>query len=134
MKKTKFLNLLTDIFGSTKYVSCTIFLAFAIFFTILLSFKYFLFQTIISYDGISQKDITAPKTIEVTDVFKTEQQRKEVSQKIAPILTPAEDAYIKSNLSVLEKSIWEIIKSKIINPEYSIPEYSKTHNKEGEQK
>lgn len=33
-----------------------------------------------------------------------------------------------------KKSIWEIIKSKIINPEYFIPEYSKTHNKEGEQK
>ena len=108
MKKTKFINLLSEIFGSTKYVSCTIFLTFAILFTVLLSFKYFLFQTIISHDGISQKDITAPKTIEVTDVFKTEQQRKEVTQKIAPILTPAEDAYIKSNLSVLEKSVWEI--------------------------
>ena len=73
MKEIRFTNLLSDIFGSTKYVSCTIFLSFAIFFTILLSFKYFLFQTIITYDGISKKDITAPKTIEVTDVFKTEQ-------------------------------------------------------------
>ena len=103
MKKIKFTNVLSDVFGSSKIVSCTIFLAFAIFLTLLLSCKYFLFQTIITYDGISKKDVTAPKTIEVTDVFKTEQQRKEVAQRIAPILTPAEDAYIKSNLSALEK-------------------------------
>ena len=108
MKKTKFTNVLSDIFESSKMVSCSLFLAFAVFFTLLLSCKYFLFQTIITYDGISKKDVIAPKTIEVTDVFKTEQQRKEVSQRIAPILTPAEDASIKNNLSALEKSVLEI--------------------------
>ena len=108
MKKNKFINVISDIFGSSKLGGFFVFVLFAILFTILLSFKYFLFQTIISSDGVSKKDVIATKTIEVTDVFKTEQQKKEVVQRIAPILTPAEDAYIKSNLSVLEKSVWEI--------------------------
>ena len=108
MKKTKFINVISDIWSSSKIGNFLVILFFALIFTIVLSVKYFLFQTIISPDGVSKKDVIATKTIEVTDVFKTEQQRKEVIQRIAPILTPAEDAYIKSNLSILEKSVWEI--------------------------
>ena len=94
MKKTKFINVISDIFSPSKVTSCGIFLLFAICFTLILSCKYFLFQNIITADGISIKDVTARKTIEVTDVFKTEQQRKEVAQRISPILTPAEDALL----------------------------------------
>ena len=108
MKKIKFTNVISDIFESSKLTGCIILFVFAVLFTLLLSCKYFLVQTIITSEGISIRDVSAPKTIEVVDVFKTEQQRKEVAQRIAPILTPAEDAYIKSNLSVLEKSIVEI--------------------------
>lgn len=115
MKKNKFINVLSDIFGTSKFTSGLILIAFAVFFTILLSCKYFLIQTIITPDGISIKDVKAPRTIEVVDIFKTEQQRKEVAQRIEPILTPAEDAYIKNNLSVLEKSIIEIREKKSDN-------------------
>ena len=108
MKKTKFMETLKNIFVSAKAVNVLIFLSFALLLTLVLSCKYFLFQTIISPEGVSKKDVIAKKTIEVIDVFRTEQQRKEVMQRISPILTPAEDAYIKNNLSILEKSVWEI--------------------------
>ena len=108
MKKTKFTDVIAGIYNSSKLTNFSVFILFAVFFTILLSSKYFLFQTIITPDGISKRDVIAKKDIEVTDVFKTEQQRKDVAQRISPILTPAEDSSIKNNLSVLEKSIWEI--------------------------
>lgn len=116
MKKNKFIIALKEVFVSSKFINTFVFLAVALILTLVLSCKYFLFQSIISPEGISKKDVVAKKTIEVVDVFKTEQQRKEVMQRISPILTPAEDAYVKSNLSVLEKSIWEI-KDKISTSE-----------------
>ena len=121
MSKTKFINVISDIFESSKLASCMWFLGFAIFFTLLLCCKYFLLQTIITPDGISKRDIKAYKTIEVVDVLKTEQQKKEVSQRISPILTPTEDSYIKNNLSVLEKSVFEI-RDKISDTDSQRPE------------
>ena len=108
MKKIKFIDDIKEAILSSKFINGSLFIIFAIIFTAILSSKYFLFQTIITPDGISKKDVIAKKTIEVTDIFKTEQQRKEVMQRIAPILTPTEDSYIKNNLSALEKSVIEI--------------------------
>ena len=75
-------------------------------------------------------DVSAPKTIEVVDSFKTEQRKKEVSQKIEPIMTPAEDTYIKNNLdnllvslnTIRKKKISRILKENQINTLLDIPD------------
>ena len=59
-------------------------------------------------NGISKKDIIAQKTITVEDTRRTEQRRKEVAQKVDPILTVTEDDFIKNNLSSLQNSIVKI--------------------------
>ena len=111
MKKPGFISVFKNVFTSAKTINGLILLVFAVLFTLLLSSKYFLFQSIVTDDNTSRRDITAPKTIEVVDSFKTEQRQKEVSQKIEPILTPAEDSYIKNNLDSLLNSI-NIIRKK----------------------
>ena len=113
MKKIKFTNLIADTFSSSKIINFLIFLFFAILLTGILSAKYFLFQSIINDDNTSKKDIVAYKTIKVVDTFKTEQTKKEVAQKIEPVLTPAEDSYIKNNFNSLERNITEIRKKNI---------------------
>lgn len=105
MKKVKFINLVADTFSSSKVLNLFIFLLFTILFTAVISAKYFLFQSIISDDGTSKRDIVAYKTIKVVDSFRTDQNKKEVSQKIGPILALAESSYIKNNFKDLEKSI-----------------------------
>lgn len=108
MKKIQLTNMLADIFSSSKVINLLIFLAFAVILTATLGARYYLFQSIISEDGTSKKDIIAPKTIKVVDTFKTEQNKKEIAQKIEPILTPAEDNYIKNNYATLIKAIEQI--------------------------
>lgn len=68
-----------------------------------------LFQSIIE-NGISKRDIIAQKTLTVEDVKRTEQHKREVAQKVEPILVPAEDDFIKSNLETLQNSIIQIRK------------------------
>ncbi len=114
MKKPNFANVVSDLFTSSKAVNIAILLVFAVLFTALLSFKYFLFQSIVNDDNTSRMDIIASKTIDVVDTFKTEQRKNEISQKIDPILTPAEDSYIKNNLDGLSNSI-NIIRKKNIS-------------------
>lgn len=108
MKKFKFLNIFEDGLSSSMFVNIIAFLMFSLLFTVVLSSKYFLFENIISSDNTSKHDIIATKTIEVVDTFKTEQQKKEVALRIEPILTPAEDNYIKNNLTSLVESIVQI--------------------------
>lgn len=108
MRKIQFFNLLGDIFSSSKIINLLVFIIFALVLTATLSARYYLFQSIISDDGTSKRDIIAPKTIKVVDTFKTEQNKKEIAQKVEPILTPAEDTYIKNNYATLVKSIEQI--------------------------
>lgn len=108
MKKFKFLNIFEDGLSSSMFVNIIAFLMFSLLFTVVLSSKYFLFENIIASDNTSKHDIIATKTIEVVDTFKTEQQKKEVALRIEPILTPAEDNYIKNNLTSLVESIVQI--------------------------
>lgn len=83
--------------------------------TLIISFQNFLFQQVVE-NGISKKDIIAQKTITVEDTRRTEQRRKEVAQKVDPILTVTEDDFIKNNLSSLQNSIIKIRqKNKDIN-------------------
>jgi len=108
MKKIQFMNQLSDFFASSKMINLLIFVAFAILMTLVLGARYYLFQSIIADDGTSKKEIVANKTIKVVDTFKTEQNKKEVAQKVEPILMPAEDTYIKNNYTSLVKSIQQI--------------------------
>lgn len=108
MKKIQFTNLIADTFTSSKIINLLIFIAFAIVITGVLGARYYLFQSIISDDGASKRDIVAYKTIKVVDTFKTEQNKKEIAQKVEPILTPAEDTYIKNNYAMLVKAIEQI--------------------------
>ena len=114
MKKIQIFNKLADIFSSSKMINLLVFIIFALVLTATLGARYYLFQSIISDDGTSKKDIVAPKTIKVIDTFKTEQNKKEIAQKIEPILTPAEDTYIKNNYTTLLKSM-EQIRAKNLN-------------------
>lgn len=108
MRKIQFINLLADTFSSSKVINLLIFILFTVIMTATLGARYYLFQSIISPDGTSKRDIVAPKTIKVVDTFKTEQNKKEIAQKVEPILTPAEDTYIKNNYAMLVKSIEQI--------------------------
>lgn len=92
---------------SSKFINIVFFTVFCILLTLIISFQNFLFQQIVE-NGISKKDIIAQKTITVEDTRRTEQRRKEVAQKVDPILTVTEDDFIKNNLSSLQNSIVKI--------------------------
>ncbi len=115
MKKLKFLNVFDDGMSSSKIINIVAFVLFSLVFTLVLSSKYFLFENLITADNTSKHDIIANKTIEVIDTFKTEQQKKEVALRIEPILTPAEDNYIKNNLTNLVEAISQIRQSDASN-------------------
>lgn len=114
MKKQKLINACSEVISSSKTVTISIFVLFAVAFTTLLASKFFLFQSIVDDEKTSRIDVVAQKTIEVVDTIKTEQRKKEIAQKIEPILTPAEDSYIKNNLDNLLNSI-NVIRSKNIS-------------------
>ena len=92
---------------STKFINGVFFLVFCLLMTLIISFQNFLFQQVVE-NGISKKDIIAQKTSTVEDTRRTEQRRKEVAQKVDPILTVTEDDFIKNNLSSLQNSIIKI--------------------------
>lgn len=113
MKKIKLSNLLADTFSSSKVLNLLIFFLFTVLLTGVLSARYFLFQSIISDDGTSKREVAAYKTINVLDTFKTDQYKKEMAQRVEPVLTPAEDSYIKNNLTSLEKSLRDVRAKKV---------------------
>jgi membrane-associated HD superfamily phosphohydrolase len=94
MIKSEYLNRLRDFLTSSKVVKLSYMLAFTIALTIVIASQNFLFQSIVE-NGISKKDIVAQKTLSVEDVKRTELHRREVAQKVEPILVPAEDDFIK---------------------------------------
>lgn len=103
------LNKIKDFFTSSTFIKIFYLLAFTISITAIIASQNFFFQSIVE-NGISKKDIIAQKTLTVEDVKRTEQHRREVSQKVEPILVPAEDDFIKSNLETIENSILQIRK------------------------
>lgn len=107
MKQMKSFAKMADFFSSSKLLNGAAFIIFAILMTAVLSSQNFFFQNII-VNGISKKDIVAQKTITVIDTKRTEQHKKEIAQKIEPILAPAEDDFIKENLVTLQTSIYQI--------------------------
>lgn len=107
MVKLDFISKISDFFSSSQTVKVISFLVFTVILTAIISSQNFFFQNIIE-NGISKRDIIAQKTLIVEDVKRTEQHKKEVAQKIEPIMAPAEDDFIKGNLQTLQSSIMQI--------------------------
>ena len=108
MKNSKLAHFIKNINNSHSFNTIIIFTMFAIILTFILASKYIIFQKLINKDGLSKREIVANKTIQVVDTFKTEQLRKEVAQKVEPVLVPAEDNYIMGNLVSLINNIQSI--------------------------
>ena len=130
--KPKFFETITEFMTSFKILRILAFVIFTFLLSIIISSHNFFFKSIIE-NGVSKKDIIAQKTITVIDVEKTELHKKEIAQKIEPILAPAEDEFIKNNLATLQTSIIQIRKKNVPVAEkkdelgllFDIPEGSK---------
>ena len=109
MTKTEYINRVRDFLTSSKTVKLFYLITFTVLLTAIVSSQNFFFQSIIE-NGISKKDIVAQKTLTVEDVKRTEQHKREVAQKVEPILVPAEDDFIKSNLETIQNSVLQIRK------------------------
>lgn len=107
MRQIKSFSQMAEFFSSSRLLSILAFFLYALLISFVLTSQNFFFQSIIE-NGVSKKDIVAPKTITVVDVKRTEQHKKEIAQKIDPILAPAEDDFIKENLTTLQTSIYQI--------------------------
>ena len=112
----KFYNIFKneDIFHSSKSASISAFLLVAIILTALLSIRYYLYQNIIT-NGIAQKTIYAKNSFEVVDKQRTELIKREVANKIRPVVAPVEGDYIKIDL---QKAIDDIERIKKDNKTY----------------
>lgn len=112
MIKIEFAPRVKEFFTSTQSLKAIAFFAFTILMTAIIASQNFFFQNIIE-NGMSKRDIIAQKTLTVEDVKRTEQHRKEVAQKIEPVLAPAEDDFIKNNLQTLQSSVIQIRKKDV---------------------
>ena len=101
-----------NFFKSSLFKKGTAFFSFTILLTTIIASQNFFFQSIIE-NGISKRDIIAQKTLVVEDVKRTEQHRKEVLQKVDPVLVPAQDDFIENNLQTLHTSILQIRKKEV---------------------
>lgn len=109
MIKNEYLERVKDFFTSSVFIKAVYLLTFTVLITTIIASQNFFFQSIIE-NGISKKDIIAQKTLTVEDVKRTDQHKREVAQKVDPILVPAEDDFIKTNLETLQNSILQIRK------------------------
>ena len=114
MNKFVTMSKIRDFFLSAQAFKTVGFIFFTVLLTTIIASQNFFFQSIVE-NGISKKDIIAQKTITVVDVKRTEQHKKEVAQKVEPILTSAEDDFIRTNLETLENSILQIRKKEVDN-------------------
>ena len=109
MTKTEYFEKTKEFLTSSKVVKFFYLVFFTFLTTAIIASQNFFFQSIIE-NGISKKDIIAQKTLTVEDVKRTEQHKREVAQKVEPILVPAEDDFIKSNLETIENAVLQIRK------------------------
>ena len=98
---------------SQSFKNCLLLLLFALVFTILLSSKHFFFRSLIDENNIARRDVYAEKTIEVIDTYKTEQRKKELAQKLDPVMRPAEDMFILRDFDNFIASMYQIKLSKL---------------------
>lgn len=112
MKIANIKNAVKDFFRSSQVKKISAFAFFTLLMTAIIASQNYFFQDIIE-NGISKRDIIAQKTLSVEDVKKTEQHRKDVMQKVDPVLVPAEDGFIENNLQTLRTSIIQIRKKDV---------------------
>ena len=96
-----------DFISSKNFRNGFCFILFTALMAITISSQNYFFQKVIE-NGISKKDIVAQKDIKVIDTKKTESHKKEVAMNVEPILTPAEDEFIMTNLATLRNSVMKI--------------------------
>ena len=109
MGNIKLLNKIKESLFSSATKRLLFFGLFSVVLTTIIASQNYFFQSIIE-NGVSKKEIKAEKTLTVVDVKRTESRKKEVAQKVDPILTTADDDFIKNNLETLETSIFQIRK------------------------
>ncbi len=114
MFKNKFVAVIKGFLTSSNTIKISALAGFTFLMTAVIASQNYFFQNIIE-NGISKRDIIAQKTLTVVDVKRTEQHRKEVASKVEPVLTAAEDEFIKTNLVTMENSIVQIRKKDIDN-------------------
>ncbi len=100
-----------DVLQGSKPANIVAFFVVAFIFTSLLSVRYYLYQNIIS-NGIAQKTIYAKNSFEVVDKQRTELIKREVANKIRPVVTPVEGDYIKDDLQHVMDEIEKIKKER----------------------
>ena len=93
---------------SPSFKNCMLLLVFALVFTLLLASKHFFFRSLIDENNIARQDVYAEKQIEVVDVYKTDQRRKELAQKLDPVMRPAEDTFIMNDLDNFVASMYQV--------------------------
>lgn len=118
MTQMKYIDNAIEFFSSSRVLKFLGFFAFVLAMSAIISSQNFFFKSIIE-NGISKKDIIAQKTITVIDAQKTEFHKKEIAQKVNPILAPADDSFIKNNLAILQSSILQIRKKDVAENEKS---------------
>ncbi len=97
---------------SNDFKNVALFFLFTFVMTVILSSQNFFFQQIIE-NGVSKQDIVAQKNITVVDTIRTEQHKKDVARKVEPILTQANDDFIRINLTTLRNTITKIRESNV---------------------
>ena len=118
-----------DFISSKTFRNVMCFIVFTFLITITISSQNYFFQKVIE-NGISKKDIIAQKDIKVIDTKKTELHKKEASQAVEPILTQAEDDFITSSLTTLQKSVIKI-RTKNVSDEVKEDELSVLFDESG---
>ncbi len=108
---------------SSNVFSYVLFFAVTIIVTAVLSLKYYANQQLFE-NGISDKDIVAPKTIEVIDVQRTDINKNNAANRVRPIMVSIENSYIKNNLKELVGSIKKIKDDENLSPEAKTSELS----------
>ncbi|MDD3419032.1 MAG: HDIG domain-containing protein, partial [Candidatus Gastranaerophilales bacterium] len=106
----KILKHITEQLLSEKVQMIAVYVLTVVIITAVLTSKHYLFQSIID-NGLSKKNIIATKKIEVVDVEKTDQRKREMARRVEPILTPFHDDHIINNYDNLISSI-SIIRAK----------------------
>ena len=114
----KFFNIFKneELLKTSKTAGFFAFIFVALIITSLLSVRYYLYQNII-VNGIAQKTILAKNNFEVIDKQRTELIKREVANKIRPIVVPVEGDYIKVDL---QKAIDEIEKIRKEKKSYQV--------------
>ena len=108
MKRADIMQLIKDAAAPRTLLNIFLVFLFAAVLTGVLVSKYFFFQAIADSSNKSKVTVAAPKDIEVVDTIKTEKKKREVSNNVPVVYSPADDAYIKNNLDEIIESIMEI--------------------------